>query len=749
MSKSTAASLPTEVAIRDTLGHLSLELKRFDQIIRRRVYLFRREAQASDAIARAAPTYVSDQEADALLNTEHSRFQGDNHCAQLDARIAALEQTLSKAIAACEREGVLLPLPRLVQLFGLSWLEVQALIVCLAPELRRKYDRLYAYLQDDITRRRPSLDLILDLFVDDETQRWQARTLLDPHSALFRHRLIDMQEDTESLSGSTGLATFLRIDSRILQYLLGNNVPAVSLTNLLKVVPPQATSSSSEQASSLIQIIESAVDGTNFSRRLLLNVHGTDAATQRDTVMAACNHLHCSLLLVDGAALLAGYQHSESLLRLLGRESLLMQAPLFIENLDDWFADTASARQALKALLEILSEYCWLGFTGAAQAWPAQRLPQDVALFNIELAPPNAAQRERLWEQALQTHALPTPPETVRSLAADYRLSSAQIRAAAMQIQAQSADSTSLPAWPVLSGACRSVSHQGLRELGVRVPAKYQWDDLILPEPVKAQLYDIRRQVSHRRRVFDDWGFGDKLSYGRALSVLFSGSPGTGKTMAAQVLAAELQLDLFKIDLSGVVSKYIGETEKNLNRVFTEAQTGNAILFFDEADALFGKRTEVADAHDRYANIEVSYLLQKMEEYDGIVILATNFRNNMDDAFVRRIRFIVDFPFPDEAGRAEIWRHAIPQQTPLDADVDFDWLAAKIKIAGGSIKNVVLNAAFGAAHEASSLGMSQLLQSCRYEFQKIGKLWDEKSLGYSGGHRTRPMQSDSTLKSTE
>src|SRR5207247_6142077 len=227
--------------------------------------------------------------------------------------------------------------------------------------------------------------------------------------------------------------------------------------------------------------------------------------------------------------------------------------------------------------------------------------------------------------------------------------------------------------------------------------------------------------------VHADWGFERKLPLGRGINALFSGPPGTGKTMAAQVIASEFQLDLYQIDLSQVVSKYIGETEKNLRKVFDEADASQAILFFDEADALFGKRSEVKDAHDRYANIEVGYLLQRMEEYEGIAILATNLRQNVDEAFVRRLRFIVEFPFPDEEHRRRIWEVTFPREAPLADDVDVAALARDLKLAGGNIKNIALAAAFGAATDGGGIGMSHLLRAARREYQKIGRSWTEPS----------------------
>jgi SpoVK/Ycf46/Vps4 family AAA+-type ATPase len=233
--------------------------------------------------------------------------------------------------------------------------------------------------------------------------------------------------------------------------------------------------------------------------------------------------------------------------------------------------------------------------------------------------------------------------------------------------------------------------------------------------------------VAHRHRVFGEWGFGRRAVDGRGISALFAGPSGTGKTMAAAVIARELQLELYKIDLSGVVNKYIGETEKNLARIFQEAEASDVILFFDEADALFGKRTKISDAHDRYANIETSYLLQRVEAYDGVVILATNLRENMDEAFTRRLKFIVEFPFPDIAGRKLIWQTHFPGEAPVSDDVDYEWLACHLQITGGSIKNIALNAAFFAAADGGVIRMDHILRGARDEFEKIGKFWNDET----------------------
>ena len=250
-----------------------------------------------------------------------------------------------------------------------------------------------------------------------------------------------------------------------------------------------------------------------------------------------------------------------------------------------------------------------------------------------------------------------------------------------------------------------------------------------MPEDQKEQLREICGYFMNMSVVYEEWGFQRKTSLGKGLNILFAGPSGTGKTMASEIMAGELGLDIYKIDLSSIVSKYIGETEKNLDRIFQEAQDSNAILFFDEADAVFGKRSEVRDAHDRYANIEVSYLLQKMEEYQGIVILATNFRKNIDDAFVRRLHFAVEFPFPEEKYRLQIWQRVSPVEAPQSDSLNLHFLARQFKLSGGNIKNIAVASAFLAAQDEAPIGMDQIVRAAKREYQKMGKLVLESDFG--------------------
>jgi SpoVK/Ycf46/Vps4 family AAA+-type ATPase len=377
------------------------------------------------------------------------------------------------------------------------------------------------------------------------------------------------------------------------------------------------------------------------------------------------------------------------------------------------------------------------GSEGAGVAELADSVVQPVAVPLADV--PTSTAR---WLQVLQGHTA-DPESWAHELGSRFRLSPALARAALEQAENRRLmDPEPQPlTLSDVSAACRERSRQRIGDLAVKVPPHARWEDLVLPEERIAHLREICSQAGYRHRVHDSWGFGARLGHGKGLSVLFTGPPGTGKTMAAEVLAHDLDVDLYKVDLSGVVSKYVGETEKNLGRIFSEAQAADAILFFDEADALYGKRTEVSDAHDRYANIETSYLLQRMEEYEGMVILATNLRQNLDDAFTRRIRFVVEFPFPEAESRRRIWKALFPHQAPVSSDVEFAALAKELPVTGGSIKNIVLNAAFLAAADGGVIGRQHILRGARREFEKIGKLWVEPATAVgpvSGGRGSGP-----------
>jgi hypothetical protein len=335
----------------------------------------------------------------------------------------------------------------------------------------------------------------------------------------------------------------------------------------------------------------------------------------------------------------------------------------------------------------------------------------------VEATSPSFAERTQAWADL-------TGASGTEDVAAKFRLSMTQIVEAA-EVARLSATARGVPVVESadLDMGARQASSSRLGELAARLPPGYKWDDLVVPPKQTEQLQSISAYLRHRDRVLSDWGYEKTVSRTQGLKVLFAGESGTGKTMGAQVIAAELGLEIFRVDLATTVSKYIGETEKNLDRIFGAAEGSNAILFFDEADALFGKRSEVGDSHDRYANIEVAYLLQKMEGYPGAVILATNFRRNIDDAFVRRLDFVIDFPFPEKEDRIRIWEKVLPPEAPRGDDIDLEFLAEKFKLSGGAIRNCSLAAAFQAADdESGAISMRHLVRAVANEYGKQGRL---------------------------
>jgi SpoVK/Ycf46/Vps4 family AAA+-type ATPase len=369
----------------------------------------------------------------------------------------------------------------------------------------------------------------------------------------------------------------------------------------------------------------------------------------------------------------------------------------------------------------------WLVFLGTESAWSPGDSFTGHTFISVEIPTPDATVRKDLWPELAGGIGIAADVDW-DDLAIKFRLTPGRMEKALETAVARASlreSPDALVSRADLYVGCYSQSNQKLSILAQRIVPRHRWKDITLPANALAQLHEICTQLKYRRQVYESWGFSQKLSRGRGLCALFYGQSGVGKTMAAEVLAHELFLEIYKIDLSTVVSKFIGETEKNLSKIFREAEDSNAILFFDEADALFGKRSEVKDAHDRYANIEINYLLQRVEEFDGLVVLATNLRHNIDEGFFRRMQFAVEFPFPDQAHRYQIWKTHFPEQVPVAGDVDLDYMARRFALSGGNIKNVVLAAAFMAAGNSGQIHMSHLIRATRREYEKIGRLCTE------------------------
>lgn len=579
------------------------------------------------------------------------------------------------------------PHSRLVALqkrFGLSQFDLDVIVIALAPELDRRYESLYAYLQDDVRSKRPSVGLALNLLCADAIERLEKRDRFASTAPLIQAGLLSLESEQ---SRPTLLAQEIHLTPQLIRFLLHQPGldPGCELCELCELV--QSTVRLEELPNDLSTQLKALIDQ---DWQMPLYFQGSDRTLKRKAAQALATALNCPLLIATQATNIAYWV----------REAWFQTALLYVE-IDSEIVPTLHKTRML--------------LSGKQPFRSAEPLGIVTLMFPI----PDFTQRQQAWKQHLEEANLAIAASDLDALADRFRLTDTQI----VDAIATACHVAEWKSEPInLFAAARAQSGQDMAGLARKINPVYGWDDIILSADPRIQLEELCNQAKYRPRVYQDWGFEKRLSRGKGLNVLFSGLPGTGKTMAAEVIAQELQLDLYQIDLSQIVSKYIGETEKNLDRIFTAAANSNAILLFDEADALFGKRSQVQDSHDRYANIEIGYLLQKMEEYEGIAILTTNLRSNLDDAFVRRLRFMIDFPLPNERDRLHIWEQIFPATTPRSPDVDLAALARRFEISGANIRNIALAAAFLAASEGSVVTMTHLIRATQREYQKMGKL---------------------------
>ncbi|MEZ0112596.1 hypothetical protein ABH920_006619 [Catenulispora sp. EB89] len=521
---------------------------------------------------------------------------------------------------------------------------------------------------------------------------WSALT---PVAPLRRWMLLSVDESNALTSAR------IRIDERVLHFLLGAPYLDPRLHGLIEATPrPDALPTSQHVAAQRIAAVWQRPD-----TEPRVEIVGADRQTRIEIAAHAAASCGLRLYAVRAGELPADPTDRDALARLWEREAVLLPAALLVDV--DGAEDSARAEAVLAA-----------GTTPFALSSPDPLPTLRVHRERVGASMPTTEEQHLLWASTLNGTAALAEPK-LRELVSQFSLPAHVIRAAGVAVrhaaEGQDAAADQDPG-ELLWRAGLAEARMGLADLGRRVEPRASWDDLVLPTAQRTILREIVAHVRQRATVYRDWGFDAVLRRGLGVTALFAGGSGTGKTLAAEVVARELGLDLFVIDLSQVVSKFIGETEKNLRKVFDGAERGGALLLFDEADALFGKRSEVKDSHDRYANLEVSYLLMRMEEYRGLAILTTNMKKALDSAFMRRIRFVVDFPFPDIPERAEIWRRVIPEQTPargLDPA-----LLARLTVAGGSIRNIALAAAFLAADEGEELQMRHMLAAARTEYLK-------------------------------
>ena len=611
---------------------------------------------------------------------------------EIDA-VAQAEQEL----ALCESQ--MDPPPALVLLarrLGLSRFEQALLLLCVGMELDTRTAERCAHAQSDVSRAYPTFALALALFPD------AAWDVMSPERPLRHWRLIDIDQSR----GQRLTMSPLRADERIVNHIKGLDHLDERLMPMLAPLPAShADALQPSQQASVDHIVNSLAIAAHAPQWPAIQLLGSDAPSKRLVAQRAAAHFGRHLYKLSADLLPANPAELEAFARLWQRECVLMPLALFVE-----CGDGAAASNGHTVLSRLLSRSEGLFFIDARELLP-QLGRSHIA---VDVAKPTAAEQRAAWSAALEHDAADNPAALAAQFNLDVETIHRIVEATLTEVPANDK-----PLSYRLWDACKSAVRPGLDALAHRIDAKAMWDDIVLPTEQLALLRQISDQVRCRSRVYDDWGFAQKMNRGLGISALFEGASGVGKTMAAEVIANDLRLNLYRIDLSTVISKYIGETEGNLRRLFDAAEDGGAILFFDECDALFGKRSEVKDSHDRYANIETNYLLQRIEAYRGLAILATNMKSALDAAFVRRLRFILNFQFPETIQRQAIWRKAFPVDVPCGR-LDFERLG-RFSLAGGSIHSAALCAAFFAAHEGTPVTMHCLLAAVRTEFVKLGR----------------------------
>jgi hypothetical protein len=608
-------------------------------------------------------------------------------------RVANAAAELQKA------ESQVDPPPALVSLskrLGLSTFEQQVLLLCVGTELDTSLASLCARAQGDAQRAYPTFALAFSVFDDPA---WEA---LSPERPLRHWRLLEINQP----NGQALTTSPLRADERIVNYAKGLNYLDDRIVPLLTPLRQEANAPALPASHrSVVEKAVSHVQQLAAGSLPIIHLLGVDPASKYLIATHIAGNLGLKVFRLSTALLPSLASDLEMLTRLWQRETLLLPIALYLDTQSATEAPTGSGASPLARLLERIEG---VTFLDTQDAWPGlmrSTLPVDVAK-------PSAMEQAEAWKNALGDSAAKSPS----LLSAQFNLSLAALHEVAEHAIARK-DSDPRDLHDLLWEGCVASTSPRLDSLAQRIEPKATWDDIVLPATENSLLHQIAEQVGERATVYGKWGFGARMSRGLGISALFAGESGTGKTMAAEVLANHLRLNLYRIDLSAVVSKYIGETEKNLRRLFDAAEDGGAILFFDEADALFGKRSEVKDSHDRFANIEINYLLQRMEAYRGLAILATNMKSALDTAFLRRLRFVVNFPFPGLTERKAIWQKVFPVDTPT-GKLDWDRLA-RLNLTGGHIHNIALNAAFRAAHGAESVSMPLLLDAARTELRKL------------------------------
>jgi SpoVK/Ycf46/Vps4 family AAA+-type ATPase len=636
-------------------------------------------------------------------------------------------------IEASRAAGLALPLDRITRDLELDELSRRVLVLLAGCELDEGIRRLFAYAWDDFTRRAPSAEFLLGLLQPSSAGRLVNAYAFLARSPLVRWDLVHLGPMDGSAPEPFG-ARSVRLSASVAAAFLGRAELDPELRGAAAVVERAASDDDPDLvlADTVRDRIARNLQLLDEEEAAVIVLVGPAGCGKTTAAMRYLSGPGRPVIAVQVERLMRPYERVERRVAALRRDARLLGAPLLLDLADAEHEDP-SLGGGYRALADLLREHRHGAVITARDGagWFLGMLDQAAL---VHIPHPSKDERAAIWLRALAEHDVPAVDTDVLEAATRYPLTGGAIRRAAVAAGASArgrgADRRALQVEDVVE-ACRAQLTPRLSGIAQRIVTTFTWEDLILPRESRRLLREIVAYAKNRARVFDEWGYGRILPYGRGLSVLFSGPPGTGKTMAAGIVAGELGMELFRVDLSRTVSKYIGETEKNLGRIFDEATKSQSILLFDEADSLFARRTDVKSSVDRYANLEVNYLLQRMEDFEGVTILTTNFEGSLDDAFRRRIRYRVNFPAPDEATRAALWRSMIPPQVELEDEIEALELAQDFDLSGGHIKNAAVRAAFFAADRGTGLRMNDLRKAATLECEKLGRVvraWRDEDL---------------------
>lgn len=626
-----------------------------------------------------------------------------------------------------------LPLSKLRQIFRLSPLEIDIIVLCFAAAFNSKYSGLFATLNGHPDKNYVTSEAIkLLLKVADECD-----DLLERSVAVGGHLRSWQILSSRNLKTHGAIYSFsepLFLTERMMSFIKGSK--ALDLYSRRYMRDPDQRKSIAFEPSVRERSLLFSQQNRSAEQTEMVYISGPDGAGHEAAgILIAEDCSEGMIVFKTEEFLQLKPDWARRVLKAAVRDSMLLNRCLYIPETESILSSPLT--EVLRGVLgEVFQEEIRMPpiiFSGEGSI-DSKIISDSGNIFLIELAVPSESRRVEIWRESLRDADQLEEDITIEELAARYKFTPGQIQTAinfARHEKIARGASTGLNKSDLVTG-CRRSSNRKLTDLADRIDARFTWDDLVLSPNLTDQVKGVVRSYRQIGAFFEGWDFGDRFKYGKGVSALFGGASGTGKTMAASVIAADLDLELYKIDLSRVISKYIGETEKNLARIFREAATSNAILFFDEADALFGKRTEVKDAHDRHANIEIDYLLQQMEAYEGLTILATNLSQNIDDAFTRRLQFIINFTKPKVAERERIWRGMFPEKAPVHEDVDFGLLAQNVELAGGGIKNIIFSAGMMALDEGSSISMRHLVRGVKIEYLKENKPFIAANFGPHG-----------------